>query len=280
MASEKPSGIKLITIQRCSLFQIIQVNDLAEMTISKSSDWWIDTYTILIEAGNYTEQVKFNDITSNLTRLNRLQVNVTRRGPTYLLGQTSHPKHQPYNTVKIIWAARAETGEDNAFTSTLTVAPNLNASLTGAGTTGFAVPDGTPFGCTDFRTYNIDFINQFAPYCRSIFPLLEMSVLTFQAANPSLAVSISYANGGFYYTGFYSYQDTVNTFPPSSHSTTDFSHRFTLANSAMHISRRARSQAKPISFTVLARPGFPKPASHYVHAAAESQPGKAPTRPS
>jgi len=30
-----------------------------------------------------------------------------------------------------------------------------------------------------------------------------------KAANPSLALSISYANGGFYYTGFYSYQDTV-----------------------------------------------------------------------
>ncbi len=30
-----------------------------------------------------------------------------------------------------------------------------------------------------------------------------------EAANPSLALSISFANGGFYYTGFYSYQDTV-----------------------------------------------------------------------
>lgn len=29
------------------------------------------------------------------------------------------------------------------------------------------------------------------------------------ADGPSLALSISYANGGFYYTGFYSYQDTV-----------------------------------------------------------------------
>ncbi|TVY29419.1 putative pectinesterase A [Lachnellula hyalina] len=127
-----------------------------------------DTYTILIASGNYTEQV-----------------NVTRRGPTYLLGQTSHPKDQSYNTVNIIWAAVAGTG-DNAYTSTLTVAPTLNASLTG-------MPSDTPFGCVDFRTYNLNFINDYAPY----------------SVTPSLALSISRANGGFYYTGFYSYQDTI-----------------------------------------------------------------------
>ncbi|KAF7941297.1 hypothetical protein BELL_0001g00090 [Botrytis elliptica] len=134
-----------------------------------------DTYVILIASGNYTEQV-----------------NVTRRGPTYLLGQTANPHNQSANTVNIIWKAVAGTG-DNAYTSTLTVAPNLNASLTGSGTTGFAVPPGTPFGCTDFRTYNLNLINDFVPY----------------SDGPSLALSISYANGGFYYTGFYSYQDTV-----------------------------------------------------------------------
>lgn len=31
------------------------------------------------------------------------------------------------------------------------------------------------------------------------------------ATSPSLALSISYANGGFYHTGFYSYQDTVTS---------------------------------------------------------------------
>ncbi|KAF4626626.1 hypothetical protein G7Y89_g11534 [Cudoniella acicularis] len=134
-----------------------------------------DTYVILIASGNYTEQV-----------------NVTRRGPTYLLGQTTRPNDQSYNTVNIIWAAIAGTS-DNAYTSTLTVAPNLNASLTGSGTTGFAVPAGTPFGCVDFRTYNLNFINDYAPY----------------SDGPSLALSISYANGGFYHTGFYSYQDTI-----------------------------------------------------------------------
>lgn len=100
--------------------------------------------------------------------------------------------------MNIIWAAIAVTGLDNAYTSTLTVAPNLNASLTGSGTTGFAVPADTPFGCVDFRTYNLNFINDFAPY----------------SDDPSLALSISRANGGFYYTGFYSYQDTVRSLLP------------------------------------------------------------------
>ncbi|KAL3423776.1 pectinesterase family protein [Phlyctema vagabunda] len=143
-----------------------------------------ETYIILIAPGNYTEQV-----------------NVTRRGPTYLLGQTAHPKNQSFNAVTVLWSATASTigpngtAGDNAYTSTLTIAPNLNASLTGSGTTGFPVPEGTPFGCTDFRTYNMNFVNNYGG-------------LTY-AISPSLALSISYANGGFYYTGFYSYQDTV-----------------------------------------------------------------------
>jgi hypothetical protein len=93
--------------------------------------------------------------------------------------------------VNVTWAAVAGTG-DNAYTSVLTVAPNLNASLTGSGPTGFPVPDNT-FGCTDFRAYNLNFINNYAPY----------------SATPSLALSISRANGGFYHSGFYSYQDTI-----------------------------------------------------------------------
>jgi pectinesterase len=74
------------------------------------------------------------------------------------------------------------------------VAPNLNASLTGSGNTGFPVPPDTPFGNIDFRVYNIDFRNVYA----------ELGV------GPSLAVSVSRANAGFYFSGFYSYQDTVN----------------------------------------------------------------------
>ena len=117
---------------------------------------------------------------------------MTRAGPVYLLGQTANIKDQGSNTVNVIWAAVAGTG-DNAYTATLTVAPNLNADLTGSGPTGFAVPPDTPFGNTDFRAYNLNFINDFAPY----------------SDGPSLALSMGYANAGFYYCGFFSYQDTV-----------------------------------------------------------------------
>ncbi|CCM00222.1 uncharacterized protein FIBRA_02250 [Fibroporia radiculosa] len=132
-------------------------------------------YTILVLPGNYTEQV-----------------NVTRPGPVTLLGQTVAPTDRTQNAVSIVWAAIAGTG-DNAYTSTLTVAPTLNASLTGAGPDGNTVPPGTPFGNVDFRAYNIDLVNDYAPY----------------SDDPSLAISISYANAGFYYCGFYSYQDTI-----------------------------------------------------------------------
>lgn len=133
--------------------------------------------TILIRAGNYTEQL-----------------NVTRPGPLTLLGETSSPLDETKNEVNVFWsAANNATYLDNAFTSVLTVAPTQNASLTGAGPTGWPVPADTPFGNTDFRVYNIDFRNIFSEY----------------SAGPALAVSVSYANTGFYYSGFYSYQDTV-----------------------------------------------------------------------
>lgn len=78
---------------------------------------------ILILPGNYTEQV-----------------NVTRPGPVYLLGQTSLPNDQKYNTVNIIWRNATGAGVnstlDNAYTSTLTVAPTFNSSKTGSGPTG------------------------------------------------------------------------------------------------------------------------------------------------
>lgn len=136
--------------------------------------------TILILPGNYTEQV-----------------NVTRQGPLTLLGQTSCPNDASKNVVNIIWhnaTGTATTGTyDNAYTSVLTIAPTFNASTTGAGPTGNPVPPGTPFGNYDFRTYNLNFINDYLPY----------------AAGPSLALSMSYANAGFYFTQFLSYQDTV-----------------------------------------------------------------------
>ncbi|EED18594.1 pectin methylesterase, putative [Talaromyces stipitatus ATCC 10500] len=134
--------------------------------------------TILIRAGNYTEQL-----------------NITRPGPVTLLGETWDPLTATENQVTVYWSAANSNSRymDNAFTSILTVAPTQNASLTGAGPTGWPVPADTPYGNSDFRAYNIDFRNVFSEY----------------SAGPSLAVSVSYANAGFYYSGFYSYQDTV-----------------------------------------------------------------------
>ncbi|KXS12199.1 carbohydrate esterase family 8 protein [Gonapodya prolifera JEL478] len=136
--------------------------------------------TILVLPGIYTEQV-----------------NVTRRAPITLLGQTLSPQSSCRNLVKVYWnnatAGITNSTFDNAYTSVLTVAPTLNASLTGKGPTGFAVPDGTPMGNEDFRAYNIDFENFYRPF----------------TAGPSLALSVSYANASFYHCGFYSYQDTV-----------------------------------------------------------------------
>ncbi|KAJ5381834.1 uncharacterized protein N7496_004262 [Penicillium cataractarum] len=134
--------------------------------------------TILILAGNYTEQL-----------------NITRPGPLTLLGETNHPRDAEQNQVNVLWAAATSQGiyTDNVFTSVMVVAPTLNASLTGYGPSGLSVPEDTPFGCRDFRTYNIDFRNVYAD----------------RSAGPSHALSFSRANGGFYYSGFYSYQDTV-----------------------------------------------------------------------
>ncbi|KAJ4364110.1 hypothetical protein N0V83_009565 [Neocucurbitaria cava] len=135
---------------------------------------------ILILPGNYTEQV-----------------NVTRPGPVYLFGQTQSIDDQSKNTVNIIWRNATGAGVnstlDNAYTSTLTVAPTFNASTTGSGPSGNPVPADTPFGNTDFRAYNLNFVNDYRNY----------------ATGPALAVSVSYANTGFYFCGFYSYQDTV-----------------------------------------------------------------------
>ena len=80
-------------------------------------------HNILILPGNYTEQV-----------------NVTRPGPVYLFGQTKFPNDQSKNVVSIIWrnatGAAVNSTIDNAYTSTLTVAPTFNSSKTGTGPTG------------------------------------------------------------------------------------------------------------------------------------------------
>ncbi|KAE9965418.1 hypothetical protein BLS_007660 [Venturia inaequalis] len=136
--------------------------------------------TILIQSGLYTEQV-----------------NITRPGPLTLLGATTLPNSHTANTVRVLWKAATGTKEtgtkDNAFTATLTVAPTLDAALTGSGPTGHEIPAGTAFGNADFRAYNIDFTNDFKQ----------------ASAGPSLAVSTGMANTGFYFCGVRSWQDTV-----------------------------------------------------------------------
>lgn len=147
------------------------------------------SHIILIGAGIYFEQL-----------------NVTRPGPLTLLGQTDSPSNGAlyadvtYNTaaaneVQIFHnAANSNTYPDNLYTSVLAVGPTYNATLTGAGPTGYPVAPDTPFGCADFRAYNIDFRNEFAP----------------RSSGPAHAIAIGYANAGFYSCGFYSYQDTVS----------------------------------------------------------------------
>ncbi|KAK6068594.1 pectinesterase family protein [Seiridium cupressi] len=152
-----------------------------------------DAYTILIAPGIYTEQL-----------------NVTRQGPLTLLGQSDLPSRlQAYsdvfgsnatdkahaNDVQIYWnsANFNKTFTDNVYTGVLTIGPTLNSTLTGSGPTGFAVPDDTPFGCSNFSAYNIDFRNEQYPYSNG----------------PAHALGVSRANAGFYSCGFYSWQDTI-----------------------------------------------------------------------
>ena len=153
---------------------------------------------VLVAPGNYTEQL-----------------NVTRSSPLTLLGISNQPWEgeeyaaggaapsntgtatTPQNRVQVWWnsANHESSFSDNVYTGVLTVGPTLNATLTGSGPTGFPVPKDTPFGCSDFRAYNIDFRNEYAPY----------------ASGPAHAHGVSRANAGFYSCGFYSYQDTVKT---------------------------------------------------------------------
>ncbi|KAM5349605.1 hypothetical protein ACJ41O_006110 [Fusarium nematophilum] len=143
---------------------------------------------ILIGAGNYTEQL-----------------NVTRPGPLTLLGETRTPKRlenadiseegPSKNKVQVFWNAANGNGKyvDNLLTSVLVVGPTYEATLTGSGPTGYPVPADTPFGCSDFRAYSIDFRNEYAP----------------RSSGPAHALAVAYANAGFYSCGFYSYQDTI-----------------------------------------------------------------------
>lgn len=165
--------------------------------------------TILVASGNYTEQV-----------------NVTRLGPVTLLGQTSAPNDHTQNTVRVYWAAVAGPS-DNARTSTLTVGPA-----------------GAPYGSTDFRVYNMDFINDYAPY----------------SDTPSLALDVNHANASFYYAGFYSYQDTVSCVGTLPGSKIDLEEsRPTLGPWETPTSTTVKSPGRPTSSTGTALPGFSPP---------------------
>ena len=138
---QTPNSIAPLTGCLLGTLFISQTNPLANYTkiqeavASLLSD--ASPAILLIDAGKYIEQV-----------------NITRIGPTTLLGKTAVPSSVAHNLVEINWAAANSTQTiypDNAYTSTLTVASNLNSSLTGTGPTGFPVPDDTPLGSCDFK---------------------------------------------------------------------------------------------------------------------------------
>ncbi|KAJ7037729.1 carbohydrate esterase family 8 protein [Mycena alexandri] len=143
--------------------------------------------TILVGQGSYQETV-----------------NVSRTAPLTLLGQlpsTAVAQAKPFanatspnlNLVQVWNTNFVMTGQDDASSAVLTVAPNLAGALIGAGPTGAPLqPD---FGNTDFKAYNIDFQNRAANF----------------AISQALVTDISYANASFYGCSFASFQDTWYT---------------------------------------------------------------------
>ncbi|KAF8606873.1 pectin lyase-like protein [Ceratobasidium sp. AG-I] len=126
-------------------------------------------------------------------------INVTRKGPTTLLGATNHADKYVQNLVTVynttfMNQTTQTSSQDNADTQVLTVAPNKWSTWTGKGFYG-DTPEPVPneWGCTDFRAYNINFENRAAT----------------QAVGPALAVGVAFARASFYGCAFKSYQDTV-----------------------------------------------------------------------
>ncbi|KAJ7065288.1 pectin lyase fold/virulence factor [Mycena amicta] len=138
---------------------------------------------ILIGAGEYLEAV-----------------NITRVGPTTLLGQTDHPGSYAqnlvtiFNTTYINQTTQITSLQDNADSAVLTVAPNKYAAWTGQGYYGATpVPIPDDFGCKDFRAYNINFENR----------------ANNGGVGPALALGIGFANASFYASTFRGMQDTM-----------------------------------------------------------------------
>ncbi|SGY16327.1 BQ5605_C012g06845 [Microbotryum silenes-dioicae] len=140
--------------------------------------------TILVGAGSYQEQL-----------------NVTRKGPLYILGQTEESGANQVTVYFSSGVTQNNTGGqfqgsnfDNAVTAVLSVAPSYEASLTGSGYAGAPlITDPSQFGCSDFRMYNIN-LDQRWGHTR---------------VGPALAVSVSYAQASFYGVGAFGFQDTV-----------------------------------------------------------------------
>ncbi|KAJ6485710.1 pectin lyase-like protein [Mycena sanguinolenta] len=155
---------------------------------------------ILIAAGTYQEAV-----------------NISRKGPTTLLGQTDHPASYAqnlvtiFNTTFINQTTQNAAIQDNADSAVLTVAPNKYAAWTGAGYYGgtpvpipdvpyfhllfllFLISSIKEFGCTDFKAYNINFENR----------------ANNAGVGPALAIGIGFANASFYASTFRGMQDTM-----------------------------------------------------------------------
>ncbi|KAG8701654.1 hypothetical protein FRC09_005213 [Ceratobasidium sp. 395] len=126
-------------------------------------------------------------------------INVTRKGPTTLLGATNHADKYVQNLVAVynttfMNQTTQTASQDNADTQVLTVAPNKYSVWTGKefyGDTPEPVPN--EWGCTDFKAYNINFENRAAN----------------KSVGPALAVGVAFARASFYGCTFKSYQDTV-----------------------------------------------------------------------
>ncbi|KAK7048001.1 carbohydrate esterase family 8 protein [Favolaschia claudopus] len=147
-----------------------------------------DAATILIAEGVYHETL-----------------NVTRTAPLTLLGQLpatamalagkpfANASSPNMNLVQIFQTNFVMSGQDDATSAVLTVAPNLAGALIGAGPTG--APLQPEFGNVDFKAYNLDFQNRAANF----------------SISQALVTDISYANASFYGCSFASFQDTWYT---------------------------------------------------------------------
>ncbi|KAG8758734.1 hypothetical protein FRC12_009932 [Ceratobasidium sp. 428] len=171
-----PIGTKYVS-QNDARVSFKSIQDVVLSLPQDTSPQWI-----LVGAGVYKEAI-----------------NVTRKGPTTLLGATNHADKYAQNLVTVYNTTSMNqttqtASQDNADTQVLTVAPNKYSVWTGKGFYG-DTPEPVPneWGCTDFKAYNINFENRAAN----------------KSVGPALAVGVAFARASFYGCAFKSYQDTV-----------------------------------------------------------------------